>query len=63
MSDQPLDRTGAAITAYPRAELERLAPWAALGRGPFTPAQIDAEIARRDAIRFYYATHPEEAHA
>ncbi len=61
--NHPTDGTGAPITSYLRAELERLAPWVALGRGPFTLAQIETELARRDAIRFYYATHPEERHA
>ncbi len=60
MTTHPTDGTGAPITSYLRLELETLAR---VNAGPFTPAQIDAEIARRDAIRFYYATHPEEAHA
>jgi len=40
------DRAGT-VRQYTRAELERLAQHARAGRGPFTLAQIEAEIGRR----------------
>lgn len=60
MNLHPTAALGAPITSYLRAELETLAR---VGRGPFTGEQIDAELAQRDAIRFYMLDHPEAAHA
>ena len=51
MNDHPTDSTGAPITSYVRAELEILHQTKRkTGNGPFTYAQITAELDRRDAI-------------
>lgn len=58
--NHPTDHTGAPITSYLRAELER---FASLKAGPFTEAQIAAELARRDGIHAHLNRNPELRHS